>query len=138
MVKNRRGWLRIVEAMTALLIILGILLTLSINKEARKSDDLGPLITPILEEIAQNAQFRTQILSDASAEASIKQFVGTKITGALGYDVKICEPNDICSLNSYPANIDGNVYAKERMISASPEMTIYAPKKVKIFLWRKA
>jgi hypothetical protein len=103
------------------------------------------MITPILEEIAKNATLREVVLNEAiplnDREQILKTFLGTRLQGAyLGYDIRICEPEDACGLASYPEDASGGVYAEGRVISSALEIVETRginPKKIKIFLWIK-
>ena len=132
---NKRGWIRIVEAMIAIMIIIGIVLTFSARKTGNEKTDLTPLITPLLDEIAQNPSLRNAVL-DSNATV-IESMVAERITNpAFGYGVKICGIGELCGLTSYPGGAQGDIYTSERVIAATPEK--YQPMKVKIFLWRKS
>lgn len=136
MVKNKRGWLRLVEAMIAIILVLGVVLTVSTRKNATMQDDLTEMIRPIVDEIANNPTMRGYVLSgDPSDFISINKSVGEKIPAAYGYMVKICPPSDVCGLEAVPSGVSGDIYTVERIITATS--TRYNPKKIKIFAWRK-
>lgn len=135
MVKNK-GWLRIVEASIAILIIFSVLLIINSRQNFNQDDgDLTGMITPILEEIARNVTLREKIVEQGpSVEEELRTFVGQRITqSTIRYEVAICEIEEICSLAAYPRDTD-SVYASERVISST--LNTYNPRKVKIFLWR--
>jgi len=134
---NKNGWLRIVEAALAILIIFGVLLTvLGTRQMMLNGQDLSVLIPPLLEEISKNVALREKIVSnDSSALSDINLFLRERIKQPyLNYTAKICIPTEVCSLEAYPANAKDNVFAAERIISST--LTQYSPKKIKIFLWR--
>jgi len=135
--KNKKGWLRIVEAALAILIIFGVLLTVVGTRQIiLNGQDLSALIPPLLEEISKNVTLREKIISnDSSAIIDINFYLKERIKQPyLNYAVKICIPTEVCSLESYPTNARGDVFAAERIISST--LTQYNPKKIKIFLWR--
>ncbi|MDP1695848.1 MAG: hypothetical protein Q8L29_02975 [archaeon] len=140
---NKKGWMRIVEATMAVIIITGFVLTYTAKRE-KAENDLTFIITPVLEELAEDNAIRNRVLSSnkeniGNIEEEIKGFVGYRITNpSLGYEVKICEIEDVCILGEYPADVMGDIYAVERIISATLDQNIFLPKKVKIFLWRIA
>lgn len=134
---NKKGWIRIVEAALAILIIFGVLLTvLGTRQIILNGQDLSALIPPLLEEISKNVTLREKIISnDSSAIVDINLYLKERIKQPyLNYTAKICLPTEVCSLESYPINAKGDVFAAERIISST--LTQYNPKKVKIFLWR--
>lgn len=133
---NKKGWLRIVEASIAILIIFSVLIVVNTRTQlAQENVDLTSLTTPILEEMARNVSFRDQIVENGkSFEGEVRNFVGARLTQtSVKYDVAICDISEICSLPAYPSDAE-EIYAGERVISAS--LNYYSPKKVKIFLWR--
>jgi len=132
---NNRGWLRIVEASAAVLIIFSVILLISRQAAIPQSNDLTGTITPILEEIARNSSLREDIITYGNESVpQLREFVGSRIKlHSLNYEVAVCNVDEICSLVSYPSNTD-EIYTGERIISST--LTSYNPKKVKIFLWR--
>lgn len=135
---NKGGWLRLVEASLAIVIVLGVVLSLSISREARKEADLTQVIRPILDEIASDQNLRAKIIECDNCPGTISElndFVGTKITNpSLGYNVSICKLDDLCTFR--PADMQGELYAVERAITST--LSAYGPKKIKLFVWRKA
>ncbi len=134
---NKKGWLRIVEATLAVMLILGVLLTMSANKKVVVQNDLTPSINPILEEIASNMTLREIIINNSLESQAMSEisavFNRTIINPNLGYEVKICHLNDSCGLTTYPSNAP-EIYSQERLITST--LSTYNPKKVKIFIWR--
>jgi hypothetical protein len=132
---NNRGWLRIVEASIAILIIFSVLLIINNRNQFPQDDDLTRLITPMLEEIARNVTLREKIVNQGVAvEPELRIFVGNRIKqSTIKYDVVICNIDTICSLATFPQDAE-SMYASERVISST--LNTYGPRKVKIFLWR--
>jgi hypothetical protein len=146
MVKGNKGFLRIVEAGIAIMIILVALLLFTSDSSRTEKDDLSARIVPILEEIAQNNSLRRRVLNyslenpDESENDAIigelENFVGGVINNpSLNYSVRICELKT-CAMD-YPSDIKGNLYSAERVISTDVRETDFYPRKVKIFLWNK-
>lgn len=139
---NKKGWIRIVEASIAILIILGVILTVvQIRKSTTRSSELSSDITALLDEIAKNATMRDKIITDntasTEAEGMIKAFLAREIRDpSIGYGVVICQSDALCALDPYPEGISGNLYAGSRIISSSLRETGSGPKRVSIFLWR--
>ncbi len=137
-IKNKRGWLRIVEASTGILIVAGVLITLYAQQiEVRDlSSEIYNLQIFILDEIADNSTFRNEILSDEVDKSGLDSFVDEKLPANFNFSVKICNLSDWreCGLGADgPAS--GDVYAEERIISAN--LTKYSPKKVKLYIWER-
>lgn len=150
MVKNKRGWIRIVEATIAIVLILGTIIIINQSKKINSESDLTEKIPPILDEISKNISLRDKIVryyvsqpvtveeenfnKGVINELSIS--VSNLIDGTLiGHDLRICLPQEICSLEEYPSTARGDVYAGERIISST--LDLYSPKKIKLFLWAK-
>lgn len=129
--QNKKGWLRIIEAFIAIILILGVLIAVysRVIEKPKKADYAYNLEKSILDEISMDSALRDAVLNgDATAITTITNFVRTRIKG-FNFEIKICELEDICSMNSYKKE----VYATERIISSTLEK--YQPKKLKIFMW---
>lgn len=138
---NKKGWIRIIEASIAVLIILSALIIVSQIRQAKSEKDISESISPMLEEIAKNTVMREQIITDTDdsdeAEEMIRQFIGLKLKNQnIGYNVTICESDKVCGLGKYPTGLEGNMYAGSRIIS-SILATNDSPKKVTLFLWAR-
>jgi len=132
---NKKGFLRIAEAIVAVLIVLSAVLFVIVKSHGQtESDKLCEETNQLLEELGQNNTIRSDILD--GDDSSVKNFLSNRITNPLvDYRVKICGLNDLCSLNE--GGLDGlDICAGERLISTSLDRTDFSPKKVKIFLFR--
>src|SRR3989344_676445 len=72
-IKNKRGWIRIVEAFVAVLIITGLVLVIigsSYTKEKDPSNEIYQIEEGILRDIQGNYSLRTGILSHPSPPVS--------------------------------------------------------------------
>lgn len=138
---NKKGWVRIVEASIAVVIIFIVVLSISQIRKKIDEQPISDLISPLLEEIAKDIPMREKILADNStsneAENMAKAIVESRLKDpGIGYDVTIFNPDEICSMEKYPAGVSGDIYAGSRIISSvltSPEQ----PKKICLFLWIK-
>lgn len=139
---NKKGWIRIVEASIAIIIILFVLLSVSQIRERRFERDLSESINPLLEEIAKNTGMREKIIADSEnsneAENTIKAFLEERLRDPnIGYDVRICKIDEVCGLDKYPTGVSGNLYAGSRIISSTLSTMGTGPKKINLFLWIK-
>lgn len=145
---HKKGFIRIVEASIAIMIILGALLMISSDREERITRDLTEILYPILDEVAQNQTLRVEIIQvyDTSISSglppnnnvifNLKKFLNGSIRNpSLKFDISICELNFVCPIEPYP-DTDEEIYAVERVISTSIDESAFAPRKLKIFLWR--
>ncbi len=130
---NKGGWIRIVEATFASIIVLGVLFFLTVRDTGLSEQDLSSLGRSVLDEVAVNQTLRSYVLTDNFV--ALNDSVATKISqGYLDYEVRICPIQEICGKSVYTP---GNVYAAERVISASVNEDIFNPKKVRLFIWRR-
>ncbi|MCU0641985.1 MAG: hypothetical protein MUF61_00165 [archaeon] len=137
---NKKGWLRIVEATVAIMLILTIILIVAERKKTTSENDISESVTPLLEEIARNATLRDNIMTkdSASVEAEIAKTLLIKIDNPdIGYDVRVCDYKQICALDSYPETAKGDIYSGERIISSALGSADIQPKKVVVFIWLK-
>jgi hypothetical protein len=136
---NKRGFLRIVEASIAVLIVLGVILFVSFDTE-KVEGDLSDRIPPILDEIAKDVDLREKLWNDeAGSLVDMEVIVADRLgTQAIGYAVVICpDINSLCGgLGSYPQDAAGSIFSAEGVISTNLESATQ-PKKIKIYLWRK-
>lgn len=148
--RNNKGWLRIVESSIAILIVIAFLVVIGGDRKVKSENDLTVTLRPILDEIANNFELRNKILSynsnneetelnNAAILGNVTKFVSARIIHSnLGYRIRICSPDVLCGLESFPLDAKGDIYAEERVISASVGTSSFQPKKLKIFLWRKS
>jgi hypothetical protein len=142
--KNHKGWIRIIEAFVAILLVAGVLLIV-INKGDIGKKDISSTIydveISILREIQLNDALRNDILSvtppvewnDTNFPLSIKNKIIDRIPAYLDCEAKICFMDEICELNEYPKK---DVYAQSVAITA----TLQTPeeehlKQLKLFCW---
>ena len=133
---NKKGILRIIEASIAILIIFTVIISFSVIRKPRAERDLSERITPLLEEMARNNSLRDEVISQPSqANASILLFLASRIKEEnIGYDVKICDIDEVCGLDSYPEDKPSNLYVGSRVISSSFGGGAGA-KRINLFLW---
>ena len=144
MKKNKKGWIRIVEAFVAILLIAGVLLTL-INQGyiagKNPAEKIYSFQLYTLREIELNDDLRNIILNIPNKNLSlesdnsnfppeIKNLIYSRMPNYLECKSKICPAEEICSLEKY---VEKNVYAQAVIISAN--LTLYAPRQIKIFCW---
>ena len=106
--KNKRGWMRILEATIAVMLVSGV-------------------------------------LSDINFIA-LDSFINKKIPDIFGYSIRVCELGntlDFCKMDSvtYIATIEKNVFVEDTIISSElgtkNGAEVYAPKKLRLFIWEK-
>jgi hypothetical protein len=145
MIKNRRGWIRIVEVFIAILLITGSLALLIKNNKVNNEEielQIHDKMVPVLREIQTNNTMRDAIL-DASLPVEWENFesqgltlVRNKIINKIpsGFDCKgkLCALDETCTITLLE---EENIYAETAFISA--DLDTYAPRQLKLFCWKK-
>lgn len=148
MIKSKRGWIRIVEAFVAVLLITGVVLVL-MNKgylgKKNTSEKIYEIETSILREIEQDNSLRQEILGLTLEENGIiitaqnAESTWARINNRvseydyLDWQAKVCKMDEICVLNNYEEGKE--IYAQSVAIAATSQ--IYSPKQLKLFFWIK-
>lgn len=137
--ENRRGWIRIVEALVAMLLITGIMVLVAGNSQNNRtqSGEIYDSENYILREIQSNETFRNYALglslsSDVEFgdfDMGLKNHIENRIPSYLNCSSKICSLSSKCELS----NSEENLYVKSAFISSNPE--IYSPRQIKLFCW---
>ena len=146
--KNKRGWIRIVEAFTAVLLVTGFLLVV-IDKGYVDKQDISKEVYEkeffILKQIQSNSSLRNSVLNVSSFPMKWEDFpdilknkINNELPVYLHCQAKICEINKICVLNESDNELvknldDKDVYVKSVIIASN--LTTYSPRKLKLFCW---
>lgn len=132
-IKNKKGWLRIVEAVLAILIVAVALLFIRTNSlvQQNTSSDIYEIERNILELISKNDTLRAEVLRGELTNT--KEFTSKMLSENWNHNLRICDLDVICG--NEETIIDREVYSSEILIVANPET--YNPKKLKIFVWAK-
>lgn len=132
MIKDKRGWIKIVEAFMAIILVTGIIFIILSGRVGNKFDKdeaIHNLQKTVLDEISGSEELRRAVLSEDYA--TLRNFISTRIPGVLGFDIKVCELDKVCNLEVYKEEL----YVDERVISSS--LLEYSPKKLRLFMWEK-
>ncbi|MCK4650479.1 hypothetical protein KAT36_04590 [Candidatus Pacearchaeota archaeon] len=149
---NNRGWIRILEATIAVMIVAGVMLTSYSGQVQRKvsvAEYSRSLQNEILADIALRGDLRLNVLNVVTDNSSddnyviLNEFVNSKVPIGFGYLLRVCDlgsEKDFCKMDSvnYIATLDKDVFVEELVISAevgTGDDPVFAPKKVKIFFW---
>lgn len=133
MMRNKRGWLRILEAFLAVLIIASVLLIMVTRMPGRdRGEEIHEMQRLILRQVALNDGLREEILNDEISEkVKTKDFIKEMAPVYWEFEVEICEIGVVCKIDY----IAKDVYADEILISSTLEE--YQPKKLKLFVWER-
>lgn len=153
MLRNKRGWIRIVEAFIAVLIVTGVLL-LFINKGylgGEKSDYSEKIYSAqisILREIQLDPSLREKILNQnlempiSSGQIIFPPEVWNKIESRineyqyLDCTASICDLDKVCP-QPEGTNKEKDIYAQAVSITAEPNLPKFSPRQLKLFCWTK-
>ncbi|MDD5149132.1 MAG: hypothetical protein PHC28_01445, partial [Flavobacterium sp.] len=114
---NKKGWIRIVEAVFAIMLLAGFLVFVVVEKN--ETSDFGDyaynIESNILNTISKNETLRQDVLDGELTK--INSFIESEIPNSLNFSTKICEIEDVCGLEIYPGEVD--VYADSVLISST-------------------
>jgi len=139
--KNKKAWLRIVEAFLAVLIITSVLLTVIVNQPREsQSEEIHNMQRLILQQIALDDSLRADVLiGEETNIKNIKDFVNGMKPALWNFEIEICKIEDACGMTVFPEEAVGKeIYAEEILISSTPEKyDSDSIKKLKLFVWIK-
>lgn len=140
---NKHGWIRIVEAFVAVLLIAGLVLVVlgkGYLEQTEPEDDIYEAERAVLTSIQLNESLRSEVLGVAtipieSTEGGFPSGILNKINNTAQYlncSAKICSLDDNCIIEFID---DKNIYTRE--IPITTNSTSYNPRKLKIFCFVK-
>lgn len=152
--KNKRGWIRILEATISVLIISGVLIFVYSRQPTSGSDSadyFNSLQSEILSDISFRSDLRLNVLNaddnnpDDPDYVALNDFVYSKITGIVDFYISICDlgsDTDFCKMNTdtYRATKDKNVFVQDVIISSDLGTggdAQYKPRMLRLFMWEK-
>ena len=132
---NKKAWIRVVEAVIGIMIIIGGILYLA-PKQSDKADISNEVYKKqreILEVIANEEKMRTEIIWNKTDLAD--EFISKNIPSNWGFATNICNIDIVCNENTPN---DRDIYVSETIISSN--LTDYPgerTRKLMFFVWRK-
>jgi len=140
---NKKAWIRIAEAFTAILIVVGaamIVLGGGIQREDI-SEQVYDIEISILREIQLNNTLREEVLNleigggiewdNALFPAETKDKISDKTPEWLECVAKICPPENLC----LGEESEKNVYVQSVLITST--LDIFNPRQLKLFCWEE-
>lgn len=136
--KNKRGWIKVVEAFMAIMMLLSIVFII-INSNYLRSEDKSHIesrAAEILRSIQFNDSLRSMVLNetnfsrdslDLGFPIEIAEYANSSLTGIMCY-FRICNSTELCDASR---EFDDEIYAKDILIIT--DLTEYNPRKLKIF-----
>ena len=135
--KNKRAWIRIVEAVFAIMLLAGFLAFVVVKQQnSTNFDEYARTVAhTILRDISVNDTLRGKVLQ--VDKESVEDFVENQVPTVFSFSINICNVDEIFGIPEYPGDVE--IYSDDILITASisPEYTEYSPKVLKIFLWKK-
>ncbi len=131
--RNKRGWMRLLEAVIAVLIMASVLIVLYVSgpKAQSYSDYVSGLEVSLLEKIATNESLVAAVLD--SNEVVLNYYVNSSVPLNFNSMAIVCPlSGESCVREVISEN---EIFVKGRMISAN--LTKYDPKLVRIYIWEK-
>jgi len=135
MIKNKKAWIKIVEAAIAVLIVLSFVLLLFSRQNAgdEKEKEISKMLRYTLDYLSNNENARNQVIARNSS--NIDKIISPLIPEWLNFSSRICSTSEVCS---NPAGfMQKTVYSDEILVFAN--LTYYSGEavKLKVFLWEK-
>ena len=142
---NRGGWIRLIEAFMAILLLTSVLVIVVEYKQSNNVEIPSIIYQTqnfVLRTIELNETMRQEIISteipimswDQSFPQDIKLFIETNIPSDIECVSQICSISVSCEL-SEQGEIESNIYVQSVFISST--LTIYNPRQLKLFCWNK-
>jgi len=144
--KNKRGWVRLLEAFIAIVLLTSVLVVVSKTNSSPRNElqeRISIIQTSIIRDIQLNEELRAAILSvnvadpvewedfETSGLSGVKERIEKLAPKDMECSAQICEINNPCSLKDVSKK---EVYAKSGIISA--DLNTYSPRQIKMFCIR--
>jgi len=143
--RNRRGWIEIIEAFVAVLLVAGVILIV-LNKGYFQKTDISNRVyeteLSILREIQTNDTLRSKILNaaeplpiewaDVRFPIEVKDKITARTPDYLNCIGKICNMTQICIISESPQK---DVYSQSVTITSTLQTISY--RKLNLFCWTK-
>ncbi len=132
---NKKGFIRILEAIFAIMLIMGaVLIIISNNLQTSDiSEEAYEKQRYILEIISNNEGMRNEIIKEGNL-GKTNEFIKKTMPSSWKYSVCVTSVDQICSPGDVPN--DKELYVSETIISSSLEIDYTASKKLRLFVWR--
>jgi hypothetical protein len=130
---NKKGWLKVLEAVIAITLIIGFLLYMIVNNSPGRdiTGDINQREQYILNSVSKNDALRADILNGLNT--NVNSYIAGMISPSWNFTTNICDLNQICNQGTRPN--DRDIYVNEIVISSTNAN--YGPKKLRLFVWVK-
>jgi len=146
LVMNKRGWIRMLEATIAIMLVSGVLITVYSKQISQpdSNDFVYGMQKKILMDISSRSDLRLLVLRGGEGDLQdLALFINQSVPSSYGYSLKVCNLGDSCELQGATAienfREDTDVFVEETIVSAVVSEgnggQVYNPKKVRLFVW---
>ena len=128
---GKKGWIRITEAVVAILIMASVLIVLYVNDtpQVNVSDYVYDLQVRLLTDVADRDDLRNAtIYSDYNYLKTT--YFDLNIPQNFNYNISICNLGDPCN---YAPDVDNAIFVEDRIISST--LSSYQPKMLRLYIW---
>ncbi len=136
--KNKKGWIRITEAVVAILIMASVLIVLYTNEtpNVSYSDYVFNLQTRILMDVADRSELRNATLysTETYTHPKLKEYFDSSIPTNFNYTVIVCNLSAVVC-NADLSSVEKEIFVEDRIISSNLE--VYDPKMLRLYIWEK-
>jgi hypothetical protein len=135
-IKNKRGWMKLVESITAILILASVLIVVYVNKPQNESfvDQINIMQIEILNGISSDSMLREEVVSGSPNSLVLENYVKSKIRDNFLFSLSIC-PIDNPILCRIDISTDKEIFVENTIISST--LNTYRPKLVRLYMWEK-
>lgn len=146
LIKEKGGWIRILEAFFAALLVIVIVVIIVNNQTPQKTDSSNQIYNSeiyVLRVIELNDSLRQEILNldnstfplswgNATFPPDLKTVIEQRSPSYLSCDAQICNVKSICN---HWNNTQQELYAQKILITSTVQT--YSPRQLKLFCWMK-
>ncbi len=143
-INNKRGWITVLEATIAVMLVSGVLIVVYVKQgtdDSSVQDYIFSLQRQILADISARSDLRTLALEEN--ETALNVFVNSKVPLAYRSSLKVCRlgsETDFCKLNSTEVieTREKDLFAEEIVVSSelgNGTIPLYEPMKIRLFIW---
>lgn len=136
---NRKGYIKVVEAVLAVLIVVSALILVSVQRQNAIESQVSVELSEIIDRMARDNPIREEIIADdgdsSTAEDSVRDYFLERLGERFNVVVLICSLNETCQSEEEMGG--GEVYSVERVVTTSVSSTNFNPKRVRVFVWRR-
>jgi len=128
---GKKGWIRITEAVVAILIMASVLIVLYVNDtpQVEISDYVYDLQVRLLTDVADRDDLRNATIY-GDVDYLKTNFFNDNIPQNFNYNISICSLEDSCN---YAPDVDTAIFVEDRIISST--LSSYQPKMLRLYVW---